>query len=255
MMISDIKKLIKQILLGMNDSTGLSNNKNNRDNWLAKILHEIPEGSRILDAGAGELRNKPLCSHLNYVSQDFGEYQGNDPDNPRLGSRKIWDTSQVDIICDITNIPEPDESFDAILCSEVFEHLPNPILAFKELTRLLKPKGRLIITSPFCSITHQSPYFYQTGFSRFFYDHWCNNLGLQIIELENNGNYFDYLAQELNRLSSISNKYSKLHLDILSKISKQMLLGFLKRCSYSDSGSDKLLCFGFHLIAEKKIKK
>ena len=124
----------------------------------------------------------------------------------------------------------------------------------KRLTRLLKPGGKLIITAPFCAITHQAPFFYQTGFSRFFYEYWCDNLGLRIIELENNGNYFDYLSQELNRLRSISKKYSKLHLGLLGKISKQMVLGFLDRCSSSNKGSEELLCFGFHLLAEKKTK-
>ena len=50
-------------------------NKEVRDQWLKIKLNQIPAGSRILDAGAGELRNKPLCSHLNYVSQDFGQLQ------------------------------------------------------------------------------------------------------------------------------------------------------------------------------------
>jgi len=134
-------------------------------------LQSIPAGARILDAGAGELRNKPLCSHLNYVSQDFGEFKGNDPNAPGLGSNKPWDTSQIDIVSDITHIPEPDASFDAVLCSEVFEHLPNPIDALRELARLLKPGGKLVFTAPFCSITHQAPFFFQTGFSRFFYEY------------------------------------------------------------------------------------
>lgn len=47
-----------------------------RENWLAQHLAAIPSGSRILDAGAGELAKKKYCSHLTYVSQDFGQYSG-----------------------------------------------------------------------------------------------------------------------------------------------------------------------------------
>ena len=47
-----------------------------RVNWVTDALSKIPAGSRLLDAGAGELRFKPDCSHLEYVAQDFGQYHG-----------------------------------------------------------------------------------------------------------------------------------------------------------------------------------
>ena len=41
-----------------------------------------------------------------------------------------------------------DNSFDLIWCSEVIEHLDNPIKAIEEFKRLLKPEGKFIITTP-----------------------------------------------------------------------------------------------------------
>ena len=108
-------------------------NLTNRLEWLEAALKKIPAGSRILDAGAGELDQKKYCSHLNYVSQDFGQYDGKG-DGVGLQT-KAWDNSKLDIICDITAIPEPDASFDAIMCIEVFEHIPDPISAIKELLK------------------------------------------------------------------------------------------------------------------------
>jgi SAM-dependent methyltransferase len=120
---------------------------------------------RLLDAGAGGLRNKPLFSHLSYVSQDICQYEGKgDGDGFHTGK---WDTKHIDLICDIAKIPEEDNSFDVILCSEVFEHLPDPILALDEFARLLKPGGLLIITAPFASFVHFAPYHYCSGFSRY----------------------------------------------------------------------------------------
>ena len=91
-------------------------------NLLSDNLMTIPRGYKILDAGAGELRFKPDCDHLQYVAQDFGQYEGTGDEGLQTGE---WDNSRLDIISDITEIPVDDESFDAILCSEVFEHIPG----------------------------------------------------------------------------------------------------------------------------------
>lgn len=41
-----------------------------------------------------------------------------------------------------------DSSFDIALCSDVIEHLPDPALCFREINRVLKPGGTLILTTP-----------------------------------------------------------------------------------------------------------
>jgi len=51
-------------------------NELNRQAWLKKTLTSLPAGARVLDAGAGELKNRQHCGHLTYVSQDFCQYEG-----------------------------------------------------------------------------------------------------------------------------------------------------------------------------------
>ena len=143
-------------------------NESTREAWLEQALKQIPAGSRILDAGAGQLKYKKLCSHLDYLSQDFAQYDGKgDGSGLQTGS---WDQSKIDIVCDISDIPEPAGSFDAVMCIEVLEHLPNPLLALQEFSRLLRPGGQLVVTAPFCSLTHFAPYHFCTGFNRYFYE-------------------------------------------------------------------------------------
>jgi len=102
-----------------------------------------------------------LNKHFNNML-DFGGGNGN-------LSRLIYDLNIckhitiADIIEKPANIPEyfdyvkcdlnnttglENESFDLILCCEVIEHLENPRALFRELFRLLKPGGILIVTTP-----------------------------------------------------------------------------------------------------------
>lgn len=223
-------------------------NEATRRHWVEKKLTDLPAGLRILDAGAGEQQYKKYCTHLNYVSQDFAQYDGVG-DNVGLQTGK-WDNSNLDIICDIANIPEPDASFDVILCTEVFEHLPDPALAIREFSRLLKSGGQLLITAPFCSLTHFAPYHYATGFNRYYYEKHFSDNGLKALSIEENGNYFEYVAQEVRRIEDVAILNSeKKHPNLLQRLAIWMVLNMLNKMSKTDSGSEKLLHFGCHVHA------
>jgi SAM-dependent methyltransferase len=45
-------------------------------------------------------------------------------------------------------LPFENESFDLVWCSEVIEHLRNPAFSVSEMRRVLKPGGKLIVTTP-----------------------------------------------------------------------------------------------------------
>jgi ubiquinone/menaquinone biosynthesis C-methylase UbiE len=224
-------------------------NASTRDAWVQEVLSELPKGARLLDAGAGESQYKRFCGHLNYVSQDLAKYTGHDSS---AGLQQAsWDTSAIDIVCDITAIPEPDASFDAVLCTEVLEHLPEPVPALRELARLLKPGGTLIVTAPFCSLTHFAPYHYATGFNRYFYSHHLPALGFDITDLIENGNYFEYMAQEIRRIDDMARRYCSDRPTQLEAYAIQIILGMLERMSRSDHGSQEMLHFDYQVRAVK----
>jgi len=218
-----------------------------RETWLEAALRTIPPGHRIIDAGAGELQYKRFCTHLDYVSQDFGQYDG---EGNTVGLQMDhWDNSRLDIVSDICSIPVADNSFDAVMCIEVLEHVPDPVAAIRELDRILRPGGTLVVTAPFCSLTHFAPYHFSTGFSRYFYETHLSDY--EILDLAANGNYFEYLAQELRRLDSVSTQYAGQRLGRLTKILISLLNRRLASLSKAGDQSQELLCYGHHVLARK----
>lgn len=221
-----------------------------REAWLEQALKQVPAGARILDAGAGEQKYRQFCRHLTYVSQDFAQYDGKgDNSGLQMGS---WDQSALDIVSDIASIPESDASFDAIMCIEVFEHLPDPLLALREFSRLLRPGGYLILTAPFCSLTHFAPYHFCSGFNRYYYETHLPHHGFEILCLQHNGNFFEYLAQELRRIGSVSNRYVGQGAGLLGMVVVWPVLALLSWCSKRDEGSHEILNFGYMAMARKK---
>jgi len=244
---SKLDKIIKKYILG--DIKAGTRNSVNRKKWLKRTLLNVPDGCRILDAGAGEQQYKKFCNHLNYVSQDFARYDGiGDGRGFHTGT---WEQTELDIIGDITNILEKNASFDAIMCNEVMEHLPEPLKALKEFERLLKPGGHLIVTAPFCSATHFAPYHFYSGFNIYFFKKHLPEYSFEILEIESNGNFFEFLAQEIRRIPFMAKKYSFDRPNFFEKQALSFILKMLNRFSLVDNSSNEFLCFGYHILARK----
>jgi ubiquinone/menaquinone biosynthesis C-methylase UbiE len=241
---------IRRVQEALRDEVTGTRNEIPRWQWTIDRLKELPEGTRLLDAGAGERRFKPYCTHLRYVAQDFAQYDGQG--NQAGLQTGTWDQTGLDIVCDITAIPEPDGAFGAVLCTEVLEHVPDPVLALKELARLTAPGGIMILTAPFCSITHFAPYHFSTGFSRYFYEHHLASLGLDILQICPNGDYFEYLAQELLRAPHVAEAYGAPGLEDDEAIAAKAVLNALARYSRVATSSAELLCYGYHVVAKKR---
>ncbi|MFN3193509.1 MAG: class I SAM-dependent methyltransferase [Aureliella sp.] len=239
---------LKETLRVFNPRVG-RDNQISREQWLEAAIGRIPVGSRLLDAGAGTQQYKRFCDHLDYVSQDFAQYDGQgDATALQTGD---FDYGELDIVSDITDIPEPNSSFDAIMCIEVLEHVPDPPAALAELARLLKTDGTMIITAPFCSLTHFSPYHFSTGFNRYWYETHLSLNHLEIEEITPNGNYFEYIAQEIKRIRPTSKSYTPSKPRLYEKLAMNVVNRMLHRFSQRDKGSSQLLCYGYHVFARK----
>ena len=89
---SYVGRCLSKVLASYHGSIGTSN-ESTRKEWLSRQLASIPAGHRILDAGAGQLRWKKCCEHLDYVSQDFARWQN----GALLGYAELTQTPAVDL--------------------------------------------------------------------------------------------------------------------------------------------------------------
>lgn len=67
---------------------------------------------------------------------------------------------EVDIVGDALLLPFANESVDCVLLFQVLEHVPEPAKTLKEIYRVLKKDGIILITTPFIWGEHEQPYDY-----------------------------------------------------------------------------------------------
>lgn len=115
--------------------------------FLRTSLAGLAPGARILDVGAGDAPYRELFDGFAYVTSDW-EGTSHVPDAP------------YDIVGQAHDLPVDDASFDAVVCTQVLEHLPEPWLAVEEFRRILVPGGRVVITAPLTWYLHELPHDY-----------------------------------------------------------------------------------------------
>jgi SAM-dependent methyltransferase len=166
-------------------------NVRNRDKWIAAQAASVPRGQRVLDVGAGSAPYRTLFEGCDYKTQDFVQLQ---PEQLRYGGY-----ASIDFVSEADAIPVPDASFEVILCTEVLEHVSQPINVIKEFGRILAPGGRLILTAPLGSGIHQEPYHFYGGYTPYWYRRFLTEAGFQSIEISANAGTLRHVAQETIR--------------------------------------------------------
>lgn len=106
---------------------------------LKKIFLSRKNWKRVLDVGS---KNSPYKKFIN-----FEEYFRMD----------VVSETKPDICCDLHEIKCNDSSFNTIIATEVLEHLYNPQKALKEIYRILKKNGMLVLSTRFIYKYHPDP--------------------------------------------------------------------------------------------------
>jgi SAM-dependent methyltransferase len=119
-----------------------------------------------------------------------------------IGTDYLSDRSRPDVIATALEIPFIDGSFDTVVSTEVLEHVPDPLRAMREMHRVLKSGGHLILSTPMYWPRHEVPY----DFFRYPYDgmlHLVKESGLELTKLYNRGRSYVFLGQVLQQVQPI----------------------------------------------------
>lgn len=113
--------------------------------YLAKIFSQISPDALLIDLGAGPNQFAELTDQFTSIIRvDFVPYQ------------------DVDVIADLgKRLPFQDHVADAVLLSNVLEHIADPDAFLSEAHRIMRPGARLAGIIPFLLGVHQRPYDFQ----------------------------------------------------------------------------------------------
>lgn len=139
-------------------------------------------GGKVLDAGGGSgKRYKDLASKsLAYLTLDIDA------------------GSKPDLVGSIEAIPVGGDSFDSVICTQVLGDLLYPERAIEEFRRVLKPRGKIIITEGFMNELHSEPLDYWR-FTPFGLRGLLEDKNFKVIEAQIIGGFFSVVTQMLTR--------------------------------------------------------
>ncbi len=190
---------------------------------------------RLLDLGCGKAPllglYKPHVTEI--VTMDWAQSHG---------------AEFVDICHDLTQpLPLEDQSFDTVLLSDVLEHLPEPLALLKEIRRILKPGGKLLLNVPFFYGLHEVPHDY-FRYTRFGLEDMAAKAQMQVVSLQPIGGAPDVLFDLVGNIL-FGRKLIGHAAKLLSPLHKMLShLGAFRRFSVGTAESYPL---GYGMIMER----
>jgi SAM-dependent methyltransferase len=151
----------------------------------------------------------------------------------------------VDIYVDLNGrLPFDDATFDTVLLTDVLEHIIRPTSLMGELSRVLRPAGVLVCTTPFLYFLHEEPHDYYR-YTEFALRALCNENNLAVIELEPYGGYPDVLLDLLNKKLVAGETAARAYLAVCRLVTRS---GVYRRVKERSKSSFPL---GYCLAAQK----
>ena len=156
------------------------------ERFLAMAAPRVDPGARLLDAGAGMAAHRRYFPHVAYESTDVVRGLAD------KGGRHAY-------VSELDRLPVRPGSYDAIICTQVLEHVEYPQRVIGEFHRALKPGGQLFLTAPQAWGVHMAPFHFY-NFTRFGLESLFRNARFDILSIEPLGGIFWNLAKIVSKL-------------------------------------------------------
>ncbi len=152
----------------------------------------------------------------------------------------------LDIRCDLSEIlPLADASADTVILSDVLEHIRKPEFLLREIHRILRPKGTLLLNTPFIYPEHEKPYDY-FRYTEFFYRSMAKELNCDLAVIKKVGGEREVVITLLEKyLEKYQGAGSDWLLEWFNKLAYKKWKTTEKR-----RGSD--MCLGYFAVLVKK---
>jgi SAM-dependent methyltransferase len=115
--------------------------------FVRSAADRLPAGAVVVDVGAGDAPYRELFDHCDYIATDWAgsvhEYAG-----------------ESDVVAPADALPLADGSADAVLLTQMLEHVPDPAAVLREAARVVRTGGGLFATVPFAWELHELPHDY-----------------------------------------------------------------------------------------------
>jgi len=114
------------------------------DRLLRERRFDLRGARRILDVGSGAGQ---IAKHLLKYADPTARITCCDlsPEMLRRARSRLKSSLPTHVAADLSHLPFADESFDCVTCGYVLEHLPQARPGLAELSRVMKPGGRMLL--------------------------------------------------------------------------------------------------------------
>lgn len=211
---------------------------------VAKACHRwqtIAPGGTLLDIGCGAQPYRPWVSAcgLKYQGVDWGS---------SIHSAPTGDT----ILCDLSRPPWPfpEGTFDALLCTEVLEHQPDPAPFLAECHRVSRSGAEMLLTAPLTWPEHEQPHDYYR-YTRYGLHKLLEDAGFEVVEIWPRGGWHLAMAQLLGLWSYFAVPKPLNYFTRIAVWPLMQLLALLDSRSTSIAGPLPLT-LGFSVLAKRR---